>query len=1561
MKKNTSLAIAILLIIGIVLIAQNAFALYYSIVPLSSYSEVYVGSFSVGVPGYVINVLNSTSLIRVNDWAFTGVAGEPMLPYKVYTIVLPPKADSVRVAVSWDREEYIKLRYPLMISSPPVLELGTNRVAPARNFSYPYPGILWKVSPIMGWRGIKVVNLGLFPFQAINETYVKLYVGLRAEVYALTTNDKELAPKLISHNSISNIVQYVSNSDGLIKWYSIDKATLTYTLEQGGVDYVILTGSELVDAFKPLAVLRAAEGMNVGIYTIEWVNQTFPGANLSDKVRAFANYIYRDLGAEYLLLGGDDDIIPTAYMYAEEYEPYWEDTYYKATDAYYAFLDGEWDLDGDGKLLETIDEDGDNYPEVDVEPLPDTYPELYVGRLPVSSLEEATQAVQAIISYETNPPISNNWTNKAIMLAAIANYENEGNRAVPKEDYGKLMNYIVSDILNPNSYMYVRAYEDEGLDPSTYPHEYGLNYSTASQLISGGGVFLMTGGHGGWYSQFKKVWATDDGDNVPEAAEMTWPTFLDIYSNIKPNGRSPVAYVSACLTGWFDGRKPLAEVLLEKGIIAIVASSRLEYYQPGWLPGAYLDQELQYLFWKVLINGSIMRPGPALYLSKSLYVSEHGGITEYAEKKDLLVLNLLGDPALNIIAKQPKVLNLTYGPLRSEEHVLFKAMDASTGEPVEGVLVSIINTTGHVLVSGTTNATGELILTMPYVNELTQVYVTAYEPVNGYIKIMRSETIIPLDIVPPQITIVSPINGSVIGTPYINLTAIANEPISLWQYSVDGGAKLEFSGSIILNLDEGNHTIEVWGYDLSNNTGYASVVFAVDLTPPSLSIISPANNTLTNQTSINIQWVSSDNYGIAYYLILIDGIQYANTTQANYTINNLGEGIHTITLYAVDYGGLNSSESIIIMIDLTPPQIIVNSPSNNTFYGYRVINISVTAFDNYEVTEIYAILLDQYGIEVTTLIGNNISSMIQLNEGNYTLIVKAWDSAGNKAYNTILFYVDLTPPNLTILTPLNETYINTHDVNVSWKGTDNFGISYYTLSVDGILEYQLSETHKVIEGLDDGIHEIEITAVDPAGHSTTLKIIIYIDSEPPEIILHSPKDGIYNTSQLLINATADEDIRKWYIRIDNGDLSEISIPATINLSDGEHIISVSGIDRAGNIGNTSVYIIVDTQPPNVNIIAPSNVFTYRQIIAIAWEGSDNIGITNYELYVNGIHVFSGNNTSYIVTLTQEINNVTIIAVDVAGNINASSILIYYDTVPPSIVNLVPSNNDYINNSVIGVSIKASDNLGIKMIKSTIINVVTDEVIGEWSTTNDSLEIELTLNDGTYVLNTLIQDLANNTLTTQSTFTIDTVKPSIAMTEPANNTYLNKSLVTIKAEAEDKSGIKYMLLYIDNKLMIEERDQKTINTTIYIPDGPHLIRVLAIDKAGNANEVRVNIIVDTLSPLLEINTDKSELRTSKPWALIYVSSDEDLASLKAFLGNSVFEGIKSDGLWIINVSNLVNGRNNVIIKGSDYAGNSVTLNIEIIYEKPLMIPLYIALPLAVAAVLLALVALYYRKK
>lgn len=173
-----------------------------------------------------------------------------------------------------------------------------------------------------------------------------------------------------------------------------------------------------------------------------------------------------------------------------------------------------------------------------------------------------------------------------------------------------------------------------------------------------------------------------------------------------------------------------------------------------------------------------------------------------------------------------------------------------------------------------------------------------------------------IDTNPPSISILSPENTTYPVAPInaVPLTFTVNESTSWVGYSLDGQMNVTITGNTtIFSLSEETHTITVYANDTAGNMGYSDTIYfalqtsALDITPPTISILSPQNKTyaatdvlLTFTVDESVTWIgySTDGKGNV-------------TITGNTTLLGLTDGSHNLIVYARDTAGNLGASGIV--------------------------------------------------------------------------------------------------------------------------------------------------------------------------------------------------------------------------------------------------------------------------------------------------------------------------------------------------------------------------------------------------------------------------------------------------------------------------------------------------------------------------------------------------------------------------------------------------------------------------------------------------------------------------
>ncbi len=315
----------------------------------------------------------------IEDTLIQEIAGEPVMPYRAASILLPEGAVLKDVKVQhgkpivMDGFDLPWGQLPCTFSGPKPEKVGPN--PGIYNSNSWYPDKLVEVLGVSSFRGMSILNLKLFPVQYQPKAgKVKFYEKLTITVQF----GKGMKPKLYRGLSAD-----ITAAAGIV-----DNPEVAGTYEGGGAplateEYIIITSSGLSSTFQTLASWKASYVNGAAVYDTTYIYNNYTGTDNQTKIRNFIIDKYNNNGTQYVLLGGDTGVVPYRGLYVSSGGYTDSDM---ASDMYYGHLDGTWDSDGDGRYGEPGEEDW--------------YAEVAVGRAPVTNSTEAAAFVTKVIDYE---------------------------------------------------------------------------------------------------------------------------------------------------------------------------------------------------------------------------------------------------------------------------------------------------------------------------------------------------------------------------------------------------------------------------------------------------------------------------------------------------------------------------------------------------------------------------------------------------------------------------------------------------------------------------------------------------------------------------------------------------------------------------------------------------------------------------------------------------------------------------------------------------------------------------------------------------------------------------------------------------------------------------------------------------------------------------------------------------------------------------------------------------------------------------------------------------------
>ena len=294
---------------------------------------------------------------------------------------------------------------------------------------------------------------------------------------------------------------------------------------------------------------------------------------------------------------------------------------------------------------------------------------------------------------------------------------------------------------------------------------------------------------------------------------------------------------------------------------------------------------------------------------------------------------------------------------------------------------------------------------------------------------------------------------------------------------------------------------------------------------------------------------------------------------------------------------------------------------------------------------------------------------------SYTLGVAAYDAAGNVSgtattSRSTTLCSDTQPPSEPTGLTLGGT--GSTSALLSWNASsDNVGVTGYRLYVNGSEIGTSLTTSYLFSGLTcETAYTFGVVAADAAGNVSPIASVIAqtatcSDTQPPSTPTNLATD-VGDTSVTLSWAASTDSVGVAGYRLFLNGSQVASASSTsysfTGLSCGtSYTLGVAAYDAAGNVSGTATlqratHACPDTQPPSTpSALAASSVT--QTSAKLSWKASsDNVGVTGYQLFLNGSPVGTTTARSYSFTgLTCGTTyTLGVAAYDAAGNGSATA-------------------------------------------------------------------------------------------------------------------------------------------------------------------------------------------------------------------------------------------------------------------------------------------------------------------
>ncbi|OPY32677.1 MAG: Periplasmic copper-binding protein (NosD) [Methanomassiliicoccales archaeon PtaU1.Bin124] len=350
-------------------------------------------------------------------------------------------------------------------------------------------------------------------------------------------------------------------------------------------------------------------------------------------------------------------------------------------------------------------------------------------------------------------------------------------------------------------------------------------------------------------------------------------------------------------------------------------------------------------------------------------------------------------PIVIIAPSSPIYTNATHVEITIEVTSDIALISANSTQFQGGVLVNNLDLTSSYV--GQTHVITEITVTVAQGH--TVIFFRVNDSAGNY-AVARQD--IYCDLHDPNIEITSPMSGANLNS---SSMIVRWEPgasysgIAYFNISIDGAAPVKVSASTrsyeFTGLADGQHIVKVTAVSNARNSTTDEVSFTVDTVAPSLTILTPLNGTLFDQSTMTITWEAEANLASMHYRV--DGLawQALSNNAVSTTLEGLTDGPHRIEIKATDLAGNEAVRNVTIIIDTVAPTAVI-TPHTGLLNITTVFHIGFS-----EVMNETSIFVAIEGISGQMNSNDRNTTFVPIGLGynqEYTMVIRGCDLAGNE-------------------------------------------------------------------------------------------------------------------------------------------------------------------------------------------------------------------------------------------------------------------------------------------------------------------------------------------------------------------------------------------------------------------------------------------------------------------------------------------------------------------------------------------------------------------------------------
>ncbi|MDP6998424.1 MAG: Ig-like domain-containing protein [Candidatus Poribacteria bacterium] len=455
---------------------------------------------------------------------------------------------------------------------------------------------------------------------------------------------------------------------------------------------------------------------------------------------------------------------------------------------------------------------------------------------------------------------------------------------------------------------------------------------------------------------------------------------------------------------------------------------------------------------------------------------------------------------------------------------------------------------------------------------------------------------------------------------------------------------------------DGQYTLKLVVEDFTNGQVVVKRQVMVDNTLPQAQITLPEAGAIVSG-NLQIVGTANDAHFNSYLLERGSGINPAagdwqpiegvSITGVNkdalrrFATTTVADGIYSLRLKVEDKVGQISTARRTITIDNNPPQVMLQSPTQNQYVSGQV---AITGTANDQNFKGYRLELgvgrnpDHWQVLTQSSTIRQAEGLYNWDttglEGQYTLGLVVEDFTNDQVVVKRQVMVDNTPPQAQITLPEAEAIVS-GNLQIVGTASDDYFDSYLLQQAEGANpaagDWQPIEgvsVSAVNQGtlrqfatrtLADGVYSLRLEVTDKVGQISTDRRTITIDNTPPQVTLQSPtQNQVISQTVEIIGIVSDANLEQVqvFFRQSGNWRSLVTVQGatvgnrlakldTVSLKDGEYHLKLVATDRSGQPPTELARsVIVDNTPPQAEISQPRNNDQVGQVLMLFGTASD---------------------------------------------------------------------------------------------------------------------------------------------------------------------------------------------------------------------------------------------------------------------------------------------------------------------------------------------------------------------